>query len=234
MKKALMTLAIVLLAVAAQAQIKVHDDGQVSLGSLNKTYGVQVGPNGYTYFRTQNYANYGWANLSMANAWGQQHWIVENHFNNSTNCYKKHMFYVFGNGNVYATDYLSLDYSSNCLYGNRDNSRIGSEEALSVILNLEGYYYNAEPMVTPEEIENNENIDVEAMEGMIGDLEKRNVGLSAENMAEVFPDAVRTDPQARLCIDYQAVTTMLVEAIKQQQAEIILLQKALEENGLMR
>jgi len=59
------------------------------------------------------------------------------------------------------------------------------------------------------------------------------VGLSGENLAGVFPDAVRTDPEARLCIDYNAVVTMLVEAVKQQQAEIELLRKTLEENGLL-
>ena len=54
MKRSFFTLAIVLLAVAAQAQIKVHDDGHVSIGSLTHSYGVQVHPNGYTSFRTQS------------------------------------------------------------------------------------------------------------------------------------------------------------------------------------
>lgn len=44
MKKSLLTLAIVLLAVAAQAQIKVHSNGQVSLGTLTTNYGVQIHP----------------------------------------------------------------------------------------------------------------------------------------------------------------------------------------------
>ena len=44
MKKTLFTLAIVLLAVAAQAQIKVHDNGHVSLGCLTHAFGVQVQP----------------------------------------------------------------------------------------------------------------------------------------------------------------------------------------------
>ena len=90
-----------------------------------------------------------------------------------------------------------------------------------------------EPTVTLEEIENNEYVDISAVEGMIGDLEKHKVSLSAENLAEVFPDAVRTDPQARLCIDYNAVVTLLTQAVKKQQAEIELLRKVLEENGLM-
>lgn len=68
---------------------------------------------------------------------------------------------------------------------------------------------------------------------MINDLGKRTVGLSAENLEEVFPDAVRTDPQARLFINYNAVVAMLTQAVKEQQAQIELLRKTLEENGLM-
>ena len=78
-----------------------------------------------------------------------------------------------------------------------------------------------------------EHIDENAVLGMIDDLEKSNVRLKAETLVEVFPDAVRTDPEARLCVDYNAVVTMLVEAVKQQQSEIDLLRKTLEENGLL-
>ncbi len=232
MKKSLLTLAIVLLAVAAQAQIKVHDDGHVSIGSLTLNYGIQVQPNGYTCFRTQNNANYGWATLSFANAYAQKHWIVQNCYNDSTHCWNKHMFYVYGNGSVYYTNQYSLGNS--CLYNHDSRSQVGGEEALNAILNINGYYYEEDQMTSPEEIENSEYIDEEAVEGMIGDLDKRKVALSAQNLAEAFPDAVRTDPQARLCIDYNAVITLLVEAVKQQQEEIVLLQNVLEEHGLTR
>ena len=107
------------------------------------------------------------------------------------------------------------------------------ERALSTIIGINGYYYDEDNPYTPEEIENNEYVSEEAVEGMINDLEKSKVALSAENLAEVFPDAVRTDSEARLYIDYNAVVTILVEAVKQQQSQIELLRKALEENGLM-
>lgn len=67
---------------------------------------------------------------------------------------------------------------------------------------------------------------------MVNDLEKRDIGLDVSLLGEAFPDAVRTDPEARACIDNNAIITLLVEAVKQQQEEIILLQKTLEENGL--
>ena len=59
MKKALFTFAMVLVTLAAQAQIKVHDNGHVSLGCLTQAFGVQVQPSGYTYFHTQSDAEWG-------------------------------------------------------------------------------------------------------------------------------------------------------------------------------
>lgn len=230
MKKVLLTLAIVLLAVAAQAQIKVHDDNSVSIGCLNNNYGVQINPIGYTYFRTQSNINYGWANLSVANANHQKHWIVKNSFDVS--CPYEHLFYVFGNGAACSTHYYTI---SGC---ESDQSRgtaipIDGEQALSTIMKIRGFYYEGHPFITQEELENNEFIDGEAVEGILADQDKYSVSLSAENLVEVFPDAVRMDPEARLCIDYDAVVSMLTEAVKQQQLEIELLRKTLQENGLL-
>ena len=71
-------------------------------------------------------------------------------------------------------------------------------------------------------------MDPEAVEAMYADFEKRTAALSGSNLEEVFPEAVRTDPKNRLCIDYQSVVTMLVEAVKEQQREIEELRGALE------
>lgn len=232
MKKALFTFAIVLLAVAAQAQLKIHDDNWVSIGCLNGNFGLQVTPNGYTYMRTQSNKEYGWANLSMANTIHQIHWIVQNQYRTDTLCNGKFMFYVYGNGSAFATGYYTANCPHNCVYLD-DAESVDSDVALSTILGITANYYEENPSITPEEIENNEYIDKEAVDGMIGDLGKRTVGLSAENLAEVFPDAIRTNPQATLCINYNAVVAMLTQAVKEQQAQIELLRKILEENGLM-
>ena len=64
-------------------------------------------------------------------------------------------------------------------------------------------------------------------------MEKRTVGFMAQNVEDAIPDAVRTDPEARLCISYQSIVAMLTEAVKQQQQEIQLLRKTLEDNGLL-
>ena len=80
-------------------------------------------------------------------------------------------------------------------------------------------------------MEGNEFVDPEAVEAMYADFGKRSAALSGSNLEEVFPEAVRTDPNNRLCIDYQSVVTMLVEAVKHQQREIEELRGALERMG---
>lgn len=159
----------------------------------------------------------------------QKHWIVEDQYDNAGS----HLFYVYGNGIIHSTANFIIPIPVNKT--TRDNLEpIYGEDALSAILGINGYYYTLDSQTTPEDIENNEHVNEEAVEGMIADIGKRSLGISADDLAEVLPDAVRTDPEARLCIDYNAVVTMLVEAVKQQQAEIESLRQTLEENGLLR
>lgn len=223
-----MLLTTMLFVMAAQAQIKVHDDNWVSIGCLNGDFGLQVTPIGYTYFRTQDSTDYSWAVLSMANNSAQKHWIVQNLYNPQ----HKHdfMFYVSGDGYVHS----KATYITAIQGGTRDMEPINSREALNNILRIIGFYYETDSQVTPESIEGSEYVSEEAVSGMIADLEKKSIGLSGENLAEVLPDAVRMDTEARLCIDYNAVVTMLIEAVKEQQNEIEKLQQILEENGLTR
>lgn len=39
-------------------QIKIHNDNWISIGSLTKSFGIQVEPNGYTYFQPSVYGEY--------------------------------------------------------------------------------------------------------------------------------------------------------------------------------
>jgi len=227
MKKAIFTLAVVLLTITAQAQIKMHSDSHVSIGSLTRNFGLQVQPIGTTYFRTQNYVQYSLATRSKANADHQKHWAVQDCYNNTN----EDLFYVLGQGDVWAMHYYTTP-------SNHHNSKveaepINSENALAIILRINGYYYDENTMLTEEEILGNEYVKEEAKAEIVKDLEKKTVALSAENLAEVFPDAVRTDPDNRLGINYNAVITILTEAVKQQQSEIELLRNTLEENGLL-
>lgn len=232
MKKALFTLTIALLTIAAQAQFKIHDDGWVSVGSLTKTYGIQVQPSCYTSFRVLNSVAFGWGTNSISDLNTMKHWIVTNR-DNASNLYGQQVFHVSGNGTVWA--YNCLSYGPNPTIVRTGLDLINKEDALASIIQLQGCYYdNENDTTTPEEIVESEYIQEEAKDAMIRDLGKRNIGLDVSLLGEVVPDAVRTDTDARLCINYNAVITLLVEAVKQQQEEIKLLQKTLEENGLTR
>lgn len=207
MKKTLFTLAIVLLALAAQAQIKVHDNGHVSVGSLTQAYGVQVQPSGYTYFHTQDSTSWGWATLSYANDSVQKHWIVS-----FPKREPNHTFFVTGEGNVYKNRALTL----------ADPRVFSSEERINnaglMLDNITGFYYTR----------NDEGSKAKREEG------KKRIGVSAEEVREVLPEAVETDENGFQYVNYEALTVVLLEAVKEQRQEIELLRKTLQENGLMR
>lgn len=208
MKKTLFTLAIVLLAVAAQAQIKVHDNGHVSLGCLTHAFGVQVQPSGYTYFRTQSDAEWGWATLSYANNNLQKHWIVSN----SSLAPNDHPFFVTGNGWVYKSgNWRRADASLQSQTGVVSN-------AGAVLDSITGVWY------------------IPAIEGSGGTKaeESKRVGVVAQDLERVLPEAVTADENGLLYVDYDALTVFLIEAVKEQRKEIIELRKTLEENGLMK
>lgn len=224
MKKYILTTIILFSAVVIHAQIKVHSDGHVSLGSLTSTYGIQVYPIGSFSCRTLNNTQYSLANRSKANVDHQKHWVVKDCYSNS----ESDWFYVYGNGTACSTHHYTIQQNDS----RAGAEQINSEEALATVLQMKGFLYEENNMLTEEEIQENEYVREEAKEEMIKDLRKKTAALSAENLASVFPDAVRTNPDNHTCIDYQAVITMLVEAVKQQQEEIEFLRMALEENGL--
>ena len=208
MKKALFTFAMVLVTLAAQAQIKVHDNGHVSLGCLTQAFGVQVQPSGYTYFHTQSDAEWGWATLSYANNNKQKHWIVAN----PSLAPNDHPFFVTGNGWVYKS-------------GNwrRADASLQSEtgvvtDAGAVLDSIMGVWY----------IPANEGGDGTKAE------ESKRFGVVAQDLERVLPEAVTADENGLLYVDYDALTVFLIEAVKEQRREIIELRTTLEENGLMK
>ena len=202
MKKLLFSLAIMLLAVAAQAQIKVHSNGQVSLGTLSTNYGVQIHPLDYTSFQTQNPDNGSWVELSLSNVTYQKHWIVKD-LNLAAH---SHTFY----GDVYSRgSYRMADPSLMSSDGN-------ITDAGAVLDSITGIWY----------FPSDESKGSQASE--------RRVGISAEQVKRVLPEAVTADENGLLYVDYEALTVFLIEAVKEQRQEIIELRKTLEENGLMK
>lgn len=241
MKKSLITIAIVLLAVAAQAQIKMHSNGRITLQTLvnTTTQGISIDPapnwnvdiNGQVYFHQtgvfkKNAPAYDWLACSYATNPLAVSWLtVYPNWNTLT-------FYVQGKGDVYAKNYYTIASSSSgdSSKGTDTPQPIEGTQAIEVVTRLNGYYYAPEELEIPD-LEGNENVDPEAIDAMLADFSKRTAALSAGNLEEVFPEAVRTDQQNRLCIDYQSVVTMLVEAVKQQQREIDELKAALQKNN---
>ena len=233
MKKVLLTLAIVLLAIAAQAQntsFKVHSDGQISLQSATTSYGIQIPSSGVASFEPNILLPYGRTSATKARSLLAKAWVVYNDFaTNPTG----NVFYVLGNGNVYSYGQYTIGTNTPG-GGGRDNYPI--EDASNLVSRMKGYYLDNHEYdgITPEDFENNENILPEALDGLLKDLDKEKViGMNAEELEEVLPEAVRHDPEGRMAINYTAVVTVLVEAVKEQQARIDQLESILRENGLL-
>ena len=192
MKKVLLTLTVVLLAVAAQAQtqasFKVHEYGFVS-------------------FRNSSTTPWSWGTLAYANDSLQKHWVVVNLDNENPGT---HTFFVTGNGYVYKRGNWS--------------TRIGDiseriSEAGAVLDQITGVWY------VPSTGNN---------KGTLISEKERRPGVNPQELKEVLPEAVTTDDNDLLYVDYEALTVFLIEAVKEQRQEIMELRSILEENGLMR
>ena len=206
MKKTLLTMVIVLIALAAQAQLKVHDNGQVSLGTLTSSYGVQVYPLDYTSFRSSHTDNGSWVEISLSNVTYQKHWVVKD-LNATTHA---HTFYVYTNGDVHSRgSYRMADPNLMASDGNITN-------AGAVLDSITGFWYY------PTD------------ESKAHQTSEHRVGISAEQVKRVLPEAVTSDEEGLLYLDYESLTVFLIEAVKEQHQEIIELRKTLEENGLMK
>lgn len=232
MKKTLLTFAVVLLAVVAQSQtsIKVHNNGQISLQSSTMSNGIQIPTTGCASFEPNITNNYGRTAKTEAFGLLVKAWIVHN---NTITANSGDVFYVLGNGHAYSYGQYTLGPASGG--GNRDDYPI--ENASDLISRMNGYYMDNNEFegVTPEDLENSEDVLPEALEGLLKDLEKdKTVGMYAEELEAVLPEAVRHDPEGKMGINYDAVVTVLVEAFKEQQARISQLEAILEENGLMK
>ena len=92
---------------------------------------------------------------------------------------------------------------------------------------LNGYYFDNHAFDGFEpDFTDNPNIAPEAVAGMMRDLNiDKSLGLSAADLEAVLPEAIRHDPEGMVYINYSAIVPVLVEAFKEQQRTIELLQK---------
>lgn len=232
MKKSIITLALVLLAVAAQAQtaFKIHNTGQISLQSSTTSYGIQIPSNGVVSFEPNITTAYHITSQTKARSAQVKAWVVAPYGNYGLPV--SHTFYVLGNGNVYSYgSYLTINVPRS-----KGKSSHPIEEASGLVSLMKGYYLDTNEFegISPEDITENENVKPEAVEGLLHDMElSRTAGFLAEEMEEVLPEAVRHDPDGMAGINYNAVVAVLVEAFKEQQARIEQLESILREHGLM-
>ena len=233
MKRIPLIVSIVLLTLAAQAQtaLKVHSNGQISLQSATTSYGIQIPSTGIMSIEP-NVTTFDNTSETKARNLLAKAWCVKPV--GTTVLPVGNSFYVLGNGNVYAYgSYLTLTPPS-------DATGKGSqpiERASEMVSQMNGYFFDTHEFegITPEEIENSGNVDPEALQGILFDMERsRAAGLVAEELEEILPEAVRHDSEGLLGINYNAVVTVLVEAFKEQQDRIDQLESILRENNLLK
>ena len=237
MKKTLLALAIMLFAVAAQAQtaLKVHSTGQLSLQSATTSYGIQIPTTGVISLEPNVLVNYGVTGKTKTFNQTTRSWVLFMETNQNITP-TGNVFYVRGNGDTYAYNFYSMT--------NLGNGGGGSSKGYSPIVGaselaagMKGYYIDSHEFdgTTQEELENSEEIAPEALEGILLDFEKgKTLGLDAEVLEQVLPEAVRHDPDGKIGINYNAVVTVLVEAFKEQQTKIEQMEAVLRENGILR
>lgn len=232
MKKALFTFAIVLLSVAAQAQtvpFKIHSSGQLSLQGNGMQYGIQIPSSGVASFEPSVTTNYG--RTAQTKVWNRlvKSWIVKSDFASLPN---GDVFYVLGNGNVYS--YGQYILPSHEESGSKNDYPI--ENATMLLSSMKGYYFDSDEFegIDPEGFYDNENVSPEAIDGLLKDLEKdKSIGMKADELEEVLPEAVRHTCDGKLGINYDALVPVLIEAFKEQQARIDELEGILRNSGLL-
>jgi hypothetical protein len=222
-------IAFVLFSNTSQSQIKIHDDNHVSLTSLTKGGGLQVSPNGYTYFQPAVYSSYGWMNLVFAPLSTSKCWIVRDNSGN-------HTFHVRGNGDVICN--VLYELSDESVKTNISNITSASEK----IMHLQGVYFdfikettqdtlvftdkygNTYTHITNSEgtsdFDNNEFIDSEAVNAVISERNRHHMGLIAQEVEQVVPEVVRTQTDGKKAVAYSSLVPLLIEAFKEQQVRI--------------
>ena len=232
MKKTFLTLAIVLLAMAAQAQtaIKVHSNGQISLQSATTSYGIQIPSSGVMTIEPNITTAFEITSLTKLRVPYARALAVK--YIDAKDLLDYH-FFVQGNGNVYAS-------GGYYIYTTPPNPSKGSLPiigATELVSSMNGYYMDSHEFddVTPEDFIDNPNVLPEALEGLLSDLQKdKVVGMDAEELEEVLPEAVRHDCEGNMAINYNAIVPVLIEAFKEQQARIEQLESILRENRLLK
>lgn len=198
-----------------QAQFIMHEDGQITLqhNTANWYHGIQIFPTGVVHFNTTQTHPWHFVTVASPKHVKGKCWMVTYPDMDDAPGEQKndHRFFVTGDGNVYQRGNLVLaDMSLQA-----ENEPIYNPE--EILDGITGTYY-----VYTDEIYGNTRGG------------NRRVGVIANEVEKVLPEAVVRDDRDLMYVDYEALTVVLIEAYKQQKAEIELLRKTLEEHGLLK
>lgn len=199
----------------SQAQIKVHDNGHISLQSYTADWqqGVQIFPSGVTHFNTNKTTPWHWVTIASPKHPDGKCWIVTypDGETNPEDQKEDQRFYVTGRGFSYQRRSLILQDANL----QTEHERLSNPGA--ILDGITGNYY----------------IPVDETDGDAKESSRR-VGVMAHEVEKYLPEAVSRDDNDLMYVDYEALTVVLIEAYKEQKAEIELLRKTLEEHGLLK
>ncbi|MBC8315017.1 MAG: T9SS type A sorting domain-containing protein [Bacteroidales bacterium] len=225
-KNQILIIAGILLSLSLNAQIKVQSDNHISLGSLSKAWGLQIQPNGYTYFQPSIFTPYAWMNLTYAQNQWSKCYIV--------NYSGDHKFFVYGNGQIYCNGQW---FGSDSLF-NTHVERLDS--SLYKILQLEGISYDLKEDTHQDTVVFTDNkgntyytypdpklfadsgqvVDSAVLAILLAEQSRKYYGLIAQEVERIVPEVVRTMPDGTKGVAYQSIIPLLIEAVKTQQSEI--------------
>jgi hypothetical protein len=225
MKKAVFTIILSIALAISYGQIKMHPSGQISFQSTNTTGGVQIDTSGKTVFEPLLTTSYAKINQTKCYTTMVKVWDIQL---DNPQVNPNEPFYVLSNGTVYGCSFYSFPAGGGTTPSRGSQPITNATELLSCI---GGYYYdNTEFVGFEPDYENNPEVAPEAIEGLMKDLEvERVLGLNANEIEAVLPEAVRHDPQGAVCINYQALIPVLIEGFKEQQHTIESLQNQIAE-----
>lgn len=194
----------------SSAQIKVHESGQITLqhNTTDWYYGVQIFPSGCTQFNSTESC----LTIASPKHLNDKCWVV-NYINmdlNPENQRYDYRFYVKGDGSVYKRGgWIMSD-------GSLQEDQQSINNPGNILNDITGISYMPADEIYEDSKEAN-----------------RRLGVIAQEVEKVLPEAVTIDDQDLMYVDYEALTVILIEAYKEQKAEIELLRKTLEEHGLL-
>ena len=228
MKRALLITLLLSFVFCTNAQIRVHSNGRISLKTTGTSGGIQINPNGLFSFEPERTGAYLRINQTYSDNSLSKSWIVK-----SKTTYTgigNDVFYVTGNGVAYSRGY----YTMSPVYDKKSGEHIS--DALKMLSEVNGYYYKNHDFDGCDGIyEGNENVHPDAIPGLLEDLKVgRCIGLDIQEVEKVLPEVVRHGPECEEYISYSSLVPVLIEAIKEQQAQIDMMRSVLKENGIIK